>query len=167
MQRGGRLWRNAEQPIGGRRSGAGLWERGMASADCSRMSPAQLAILGRQLLARGECVFLRERGKIGAVASTIDIKGGGANPNKWTYRMDLPGPNTTRTVTRSGSDVLHVRIGATVQRPWVGCSPLSNAAGTRAILSAVEQSLTYEAGGPVGNVFPVPSSPGRATWPTT
>ena len=102
-------------------------------------------------------MFIREKGKIGAVASAVDISGKSSNPSSWSYRVTVPAPNDSRTVRKSGADVVHVRIGATVKRPWEGCSPLANAAATRAILSAVEESLAYEAGGAVGRLIPVPS----------
>lgn len=135
----------------------GLWERGMVSAECERLSPAQMALLGRSLLHTGQVVFVREAGRITSAASTIDVRGKGADPNKWTYRLDLPAPSTTRSVSKSGADVLHVRIGSTTERPWEGCSPLANASATASILAALEQSMDAEAGGPVGNLLPVPS----------
>ncbi len=134
---------------------AGLWERGFASADSERLSPAQLAMAGRALLLRGECVYARERGRIGAMAASYDVSGRG-DPSAWRYRLSLPTPSTTRTVTRSAGDVLHVRIGATAAQPWRGVSPLANSAATRTILERLEQSLSYEAGGPVGTGVPVP-----------
>ena len=144
---------------------AGLWERAFASAECPRLTATQLALMGRSLMLTGEALFVREGSGVGSPANTYTLEGRQSNPSRWRYRLDLPYPTTTKTVTRAGSDVLHVRIGATRERPYKGRSPLSNSEATAAILAALEASLKFEASGPVATLIPVPDPERSGTVP--
>ena len=95
-------------------------------------------MIGRQLLMRGNSVWLVDDGRVTLPAAHWDISGG-SDPALWRYRLDVPAPSETRTVTRAASDVLHVRIDPDVARPWVGVSPFTRCADTRAILCEVER----------------------------
>ena len=135
----------------------GLWERGLGSATCSRLTPFQLSMIGRRLLSEGEIIMLRERGRIGGVAATASVQGTSTNPSGWRYRITVASPNgKARPVLRPGTDVFHARIGVVVEQPWQGRSPLFNSSGTANILRAVELAMKYEAGGAVATVLPVP-----------
>lgn len=137
----------------------GLWERGLSTGVCERLTRRQLGIIGRSLLLRGEVVFPIEQGKVGALpAASWDVRGKGGDPGRWTYRITMASPSATRTVVKAGADVLHVRIGIQPSRPWAGVSPLANAEGTRAVLARLEQSMSDEAGTAVGFVIPVPEA---------
>ena len=134
---------------------AGLWSRGFCAADSDSLTAPQLSMIGRQLLMRGNSVWLVDDGRVTLPAAHWDISGG-SDPALWRYRLDVPAPSETRTVTRAASDVLHVRIDPDVARPWVGVSPFTRCADTRAILCEVERSLRDEHKSPVGTVIPVP-----------
>ena len=104
---------------------------------------------------RGESVWHVGRGRRLAPASSVTVQGGGLFPESWTYRLNMAGPASTRTVSATAGTVLHVRIGTTPERPWSGCSPLTNSIATRDALAYVERSLMQEHSGPVGSVIAV------------
>ncbi|MCY4057581.1 MAG: hypothetical protein OXG44_06240 [Gammaproteobacteria bacterium] len=135
----------------------GLWERAFASAEAAALEPWLLALCGRQLLLRGEFVAWRS-GRSGLLpAASYDVEGESAAPSRWRYVMNLPAPSGAIVRRASADRVMHVRIGATREQPWRGCSPLVNAGATSAALKQIERSLTEEHGGPVGHVFGVPN----------
>lgn len=136
----------------------GLWERAFASAVCQALSAHQLSVFAREVLTRGESVWMRPRsgGSLQA-AQSWDIYGMDQDPAGWRYRMTFGGPNTSgRTVLESGQWVVHVRIGSTRETPWRGVSPLSRIVSTRQILDLLESKFADEVSGPVGAVLPVP-----------
>ena len=138
---------------------AGLWERGLSSGSSDKLSRRQLGLIGRSLLIRGECLYPIDGGAVApSPASIWTVRGTSGDPRKWTYQITTVAPSGTRTVLKAGTDVLHVRIGVIASRPWAGCSPLANSAGTRAILAALEQSMAEEGATPTGFVIPVPES---------
>lgn len=138
-----------------------LWESAFSAGRSTELEPWQLGLIGRELLLHGQSVWWRS-GRSGLLpVSDHDVKGRSASPQRWTYRLTLPAPDTTLQRQNVAADrVLHVRIGATRQRPWRGCSPLANAGATRAVLEQVERSLDEEHRGPVGNVIGVPDPEG-------
>ena len=136
----------------------GLWERAFASAACRALTAHQLAVFAREILTRGESVWIRPRagGPLQA-AQSWDIYGMDQDPAGWRYRMTFGGPNTSgRTVLESGQWVVHVRIGSSRENPWRGESPLSRIVSTRQILDLLESKMADETSGPVGAVLPVP-----------
>ena len=92
--------------------------------------------------------------------SSHDVQGQSASPDRWTYTLTLPAPSTSITKRASSDTVLHLRIGATMARPWAGKSPIENAAGSRKVLEQVERNLHEEHAGPVGSILPVPDPAG-------
>ncbi len=61
------------------------------------------------------------------------------------------------TKNAAASQVLHVRIGATPERPWEGSSPLARSQATRDALKEIEKSLRLEHSGPHGALLPTPA----------
>ena len=86
-------------------------------------------------------------------AAHWDVRGGSA---RWWYRMDLPSPDVTETVTEPGDGVLHFRFATDAIRPWRGISPLGFASATGKLTASLEQALAGEAAGPFGHVLPLP-----------
>ena len=133
----------------------GMWERAFASARSETLTAAQLALVGRSLLLRGESVWHVDRGGRLAPATHPVTVQGGLYPAAWSYKLTLAGPTSTRTVSATAGTVAHFRIGTDPGRPWVGCSPLSNSELTRNALAYVERSLSQEHQGPVGSMIAV------------
>ena len=132
-----------------------MWERAFASARSETLTAAQLALIGRSLLLRGESVWHVGRGGRLAPATHPVTVQGGLYQSGWTYKLTLAGPTSTRTVSATSGSVVHVRIGTDPGRPWAGCSPLANSALTRDALAFVERSLSQEHSGPVGSMIAV------------
>ena len=109
---------------------ASRWSRALASARASHPSvtPQFLSDIGRRLCRSGECVFdLRvdpSRGVLFFPACDWQISGG-ADPDGWSYRLTLPGPTSTITVTRPAAGVAHFRYSSSERQPWIGLSPLA------------------------------------------
>ena len=138
---------------------ARLWEAGFTAGKSETLAPWQLALCGRALALKGEVLFWRASGLL--PVADHDVQGDSAFPGRWRYRLTMPAPSTSITRNASADTVLHARVGATPRQPWRGCSPLTNAGATRAVLEQVERSLSEEHGGPVGNVVAVPD-PGNS-----
>ncbi|MDE2661244.1 MAG: hypothetical protein OXI45_13650 [Acidobacteriota bacterium] len=130
---------------------AGIWSRALASADSDRLSAAQLAQIGRDLVLRGNSVWLGA-----SVAASFDITGSGQEPGPWIYRLSVPSPTGTRSVVANGVGVAHYRVGSTRESPWLGRSVFDLAAQSCALAARLESSLAAEEGGPVGHIMPVP-----------
>ena len=144
---------------------AGLVSRAFAVATVSpegartaALTPPVLASVGRELIRRGEAVFILNvaGGRVQALpGSHWEVRGGGP-PASWWYRVDLPGPDLTETITAPGDGVLHFRFASDPRQPWIGIAPLSWASSTGRLSGALEQSLAGEASGPFGHVIPTP-----------
>ena len=139
----------------------GLWSRALSSATVEPMNnrtegltPALLALAGRSLATRGNLVLaIQIAGTTVRLAPAADFDvSGGADPEGWTYRLNLAGPSATETVLLPSAGVIHLRIGASVDAPWRGISPLNRASGTAALGAAVESSLLKEAKLPTGRL---------------
>ena len=83
--------------------------------------------VGHRLAREGNALYdlrVRPDGRVAFIeASTWDIEGG-ADPDTWRYRLDLSGPSSTETVTRSRAAVLHFRLNGDPRTPWRGLSPV-------------------------------------------
>ena len=138
----------------------GLWSRGFASATVSpttpataSLTPALLGYIGRQLHKCGQVVLEVEvvDGRVRLnPASSWDVSGGG-DPEGWEWRLTLPGPSTTTTVTLPASRVINLVYSVDPAQPWRGIGPLGNAKTTRDLLSVLEMRLQQEIGQPVGS----------------
>ena len=74
------------------------------------LTPVVLASVGRQLITRGECVFVIEvrGGSVRLIpASSFDVSGSSLFAEDWTYRCDVFSPSASRTLTRPYEAVLH------------------------------------------------------------
>lgn len=125
------------------------------------VDPGCLHLLGRELIRTGEAVFVIEvrDGRVELLPCwTWDVYGG-VSPRDWTYRADLYGATTNRTLYLPAAGVLHFRLNVSPGYPYIGLSPLSVAALAGTLSAAVSEALRDEAGGPRGSAFPVPASP--------
>lgn len=146
---------------------AGLVSRAFAVASITpggartaALTAPVLACIGRELIRRGEAVFVLnvDGGRVQALpASHWEVRGG-RTPDSWWYRLDMPAPDSTGTITVPGAGVLHFRGAVDVRRPWEGIAPLSWASATGRLSGALEQALAGEAAGPFGHVIPTPDS---------
>ena len=146
-------------------SAAGLVGRVLAGAKVEgppmltkALSPDMMQLTGRELLRRGECVFIIDAMPDGIMLTpggSWDIAGD-ADPRSWVYRVDSFGPsgNTTRTVP--AEQTLHFRHMTEPSRPWAGLSPLAVARLTGRLHAETEQALADESAGPRGTLIAVP-----------
>ena len=132
-----------------------LWEAGFASGRSSAVPPWMMALIGRSLIMRGQFLAWRSRSSGLLPAADHEVYGDSASPDRWRYRLTLPAPSTSITRNADSDRVLHVRVGASVRRPWEGCSPLQNAGASREALAQIERSISEEHSGPVGNIIGV------------
>ena len=126
-----------------------------AAALLDMVTPGVLSTIGRELILRGEVLFLIDGAGL-LPAASHDVYGGAA-PASWRYRLDLPGPSGHHTVYVSGADVLHFRFQSDAARPWCGIGPLQGAGLTARMLAGLESQLADEAGAGSGYLLPVPA----------
>ena len=74
-------------------------------------------------------------------------------PEKWLYLITLAAPSGTSTYRVLGERVLHFRVGASVQEPWRGRSPLTE--NCVKLPAAIENVLRKEAALPPGKIFKI------------
>ena len=146
---------------------AGLVSRAFALADVApasarvALSPATMAVAGRQMLTRGETLLALRLASTGVVALPCgfwDVRGLDPLPETWRYRVSCFAPDggggTTSTIPRSG--VLHAISDGDPVRPWQGRGALQRAAVTAALTADLEDALAGEALIPPGAIVPVP-----------
>ena len=138
-----------------------LWEGAMALADVqgtTLLDRHSLALIGRSLALRGECLFLiREQGLI--PCSDWDLATVNGKPK--AYRVSISEAGGGRTQTALAGEVLHLRIGSDPVAPWIGTAPLRRSSLTAGMLQAVETALAevFE-NAPIGSqIVPYPESP--------
>ena len=147
-------------------SAAGFYSRALAASlvvDAGRaesaLEPSVLALVGRDLIRRGESVFVVDVWD-GAVrlqpAGSWDVRGG-PDERGWWYRCDVFGPSGNETRFVPGARVLHFRWAVDPARPWHGISPLQWARLTAAGLANLEAMVAAEAGSPFGYLLPTPA----------
>ena len=148
---------------------AGAWARAFASASVTNapddvteaVSPAFLAQVGRDLVRRGEAVFVIDMARAGEImltpAASWDILGPTADPATWTYRLTDDGPSGTRTRHLPSAGVIHAMYSINPARPWAGVGPLAWASLSGTLHSRVEGALSDDARGSVGYVLPAPA----------
>ena len=144
---------------------AGVWQRGMATAEVSpengrtaALTPSTLGYIGRYLLLRGEVLFevgVRD-GHITLTPAVSWTVSGGVNPSSWMYEATFAGPSTSVVRTLPAGRVLHLQYAQSHHAPWVGVGPLSSAGLTQSMITQIETALAQEAGTPRGYNFPVP-----------
>ncbi len=154
-----------------------LWERCLMMATVTPDGPAlapldaaMRGLVGRALGTHGEFLALIEVD--GATvrllpASGWDVYGGSPEPSTWYYWLTLPGPQGSRTVVRPASEVVHVRIGASVAQPWRGRSPLRTARTTGNLAGRVEAALSRESMMPIGRIVALQHHRSHENWKDT
>ena len=145
---------------------AGLWGRAFMAAavlpNVARLdaiTPAVRELIGRQLVRRGECLFLIEvdRGKLRLDPATSWTVTGASNPSTWTYEITRAGPSRATTTRRVNAErVVHLRWGTAPERPWQGVGPLEAARLTAALAGNLERRLSEETNMAAGAVMTVP-----------
>lgn len=138
-----------------------LWEQGLSLATVAGtdLLPCRvLAMIGRALALRGECVFLIDDTGLIPV-SDWDLRTRLGKPVAYRVSISEAGGGTTETVL--AAETLHFRIAADTVTPWAGQAPLRRASLTAGLLHALESALAeaYEYM-PLGSqIVPFPESP--------
>ena len=145
----------------------GLWERALASAmiepasmALAAVTPAVLALTGRQLAVSGNCLFAIEvAGSAGVMlhpAASWDPRGG-YRPESRRYYLTMSGPQHTVTRDMHGDGVVHFKIGAQEAEWWRGRAPLYRSRATATLAARIEKQVTDETRIPVGRILPMSS----------
>lgn len=138
-----------------------LWEHGFSIAEVSGtdyLTPHILAIAGRSLALRGECVLYVAPDRL-LPASDWDLSTKGGIPR--AYRLSISEAGGAQSITALAAEVLHFKIGSDAVAPWTGTSPLRRASLTAGLLHALETALSevYELA-PLGtSIVTFPESP--------
>ena len=144
---------------------AGLIGRAFAAAEVKAMpmiessiTPDCLEMIGRQLIRRGESVFLIEVLGGELVLHPVqswDVEG--MRPRDWQYRVTIGGPSRTETYEYvPAQQVLHFRYATDPERPHRGNSPLGVASLAGKLSAETIKALGDEASGPVGRLLGIP-----------
>ena len=149
--------------IGAVAAAAGWWARAFASAALTpgpvadAFGPALRGYTGRQLILRGEVVFILDGagGLSLTPVSTWDVYGG-PYPESWIYKATINGPTQSVAVEVPSSRVLHLMYQRSDSQPWKGVGPLADCQETHNLAMALETRIRQEVGGPVGMVVPMP-----------
>ena len=141
---------------------AGLWSRAFAAArlepEIPAVTPAVLAMIGRDLIRRGDSLFLiGEAGDALRPVGSWDIRGA-ADEAEWFYRCDRFGPSRQTTAYVPSDSVLHFRFAVDAARPWRGLGPLQWARSGASLAANAETRLAEEASGSVARVIPMPKA---------
>ena len=142
---------------------ASLWSHAFAGArlepEVPALDPFTLSTIARSLILDGESLHVIEveRGELRLLpAGEAVITGSSPDPDTWTYRVDLHGPNGSITRSIPAAGVVHVRYSVDPSRPWRGVGPLRRAGLDADLLSSIITRLGEEASSPVANVIPSP-----------
>ena len=159
--------------IAAREIALGLWGRAFASAQVTptdgyveaALTPSVLEMIGREVIAKGEVLFLIEveNGQLRLSPASDWTVAGGPDPASWTYALTRAGPS--RSYTRKSvpaSSVVHIRYGVESREPWHGVGPLEHASTTATLAANVEARLAEELGQSAGSLLPVPDGKKKA-----
>ena len=142
---------------------AGLIGRCFASGEVTGdrfgvVSPAVLELIGRELIRRGEAVFLidGDRSPRLVPCGTWDVRGGDDSA-RWFYRVDTFGASEHRTRLAPSAGVVHARINVDPVRPWLGRSPIRVAVDTAATAAHSEKGAAAEVKTPSARIAPIPT----------
>ena len=150
---------------------AGAVSRGFAAATvedapqavADALTPGVLALIGRDLIRRGESLFLIEVARGGLAlrpAGSWDARGGHRETD-WQYRLDLFGPSGNITRFVPSAAVIHCRYAVDPARPWHGIGPLGWAALSGTLHAGTVSALNADMQAASGTVIPMP--PGENT----
>ena len=131
-----------------------IWGAGLSSATVKpennlalrSVSPAILDSIGRSLCRAGESLFVIDvrNGQVSLTPCGSWSVHGGDAPASWSYRCNLNGPDSTRTITLPAASVLHVRYSPSADRPWTGRSPLQMGSDTGLAAARLEKATSEE-----------------------
>ena len=121
------------------------------------LTPAVLAVIGRELILRGEALFYAMPGRPPCPA-TLNHLEGGPDPQSWRYSLTAAGPSLAQIVRAPGGAVWHFRHNADPATPWAGRPPWKSAGVAAHALAAIEDALAAEAEIPAGTLLFEPSS---------
>ena len=134
---------------------ARIWGSGLASATVKpdnvalkSVTPSVLDAVGRALCRSGESLHVVDvrGGRVTLTPTASWSVHGSEDPSTWLYRVNLSGPDSTRTVTLPQTSVLHVRYAPSPDRPWAGRSPVALALDTAKAASLLETATAGELG---------------------
>ncbi|MFN3823591.1 MAG: hypothetical protein ACK4RN_06390 [Pseudorhodobacter sp.] len=134
-----------------------LWEGAFTLADVKGtdlLDRQTMALIGRSLALRGECVFLIRDRLIPFTDWDLTTRDGIPR----AYRGQVPEVGGGRMETALAAEVLHLRIASDMFTPWAGKSPLSRVPLSASLLAEVETALrdVYR-DAPLGSqIVPVP-----------
>ena len=142
------------------------YARGLAAADASgapdgvlrAITASMLGDAGRDLVRRGESVFLIEVGQEGLElvrCGTWDLRGGGRRAD-WTARVTLYGPSESWTRIVSYDQLLHFRYATDPARPWRGVSPVEWASLSSQLHARSVDALGKDMRAASATVIPMP-----------
>lgn len=146
-------------------SAAGLTGRSFASAEVTgpglfadAVTPAVLEIIGRELIRRGNSVWLIDTtdGLKLLPAQSFDVDGP-PDPRLWDYRITVGGPSFTQTsIHVPSAGVLHFRYAVDPGIPWRGRSPVEVASDSGRLSAETVLALGDEMSGPRGSLLGIP-----------
>ena len=144
---------------------AGVWQRGMSSAEVTPMNartaaltPTLLGHIGRNLCLYGEVVASIDvrRGQVTLTPAQSWVVSGGLDRDSWVYECTFQTPSGSVVRSLPSSRVLHIMYAQSSAQPWCGVSPLGQAGLTQSMLYNLESALAQEARTPTAYVVPVP-----------
>ena len=131
-----------------------IWGAGLSSATVKpennlalrSVSPAVLDAVGRSLCRDGESLHAISvfNGQVSLTPCGSWSVHGGDAPASWSYRCNLNGPDSSRTISLPAASVLHVRYSPSADRPWTGRSPLQMASATARAAGLLEHATSEE-----------------------
>ena len=150
---------------------AGQWAGAMAAARVEPATPATAALTpdvlqlaGREAIRRGAALFVIDVDALTGRVRLLPVWAwdvyGGVDPESWWYRVELAGPNGSRTRTIPAAGVVFLPFATDPAAPWRGLSPMALARLTGNLAGNLETRLGQESGAPVGSVIPVPTDGG-------
>ena len=129
------------------------------------VNPMVLAQMGRDLTRTGDSmhvIAVNPMGRVELLPCSSWHFEGGASRSTWYVRATVFGPSTSETHYVSYDGVVWLAWGSAPGTPYVGDGPTAWASATNRMLSQTERSLADEAGGPIAQLLPVPSTDGGA-----
>lgn len=108
------------------------------------LPPSFLSHMVRELVVKGESVWIIEKDMKLTPVSTHEVRGSSAAPESWTYACEVATPNETikRQIPRAG--LLHFMWAVDSSKPWRGLSPLDLARSIGKLAAKSEVSLEYD-----------------------
>ena len=141
---------------------AAMWQRTVSSAEvqpahlAGLLTPHVLGNIARTLVLYGQAVAVVEDGGL-VLASGVEVTGG-PQPSTWRFKVTLPGPSRSSTLTLGYDDVLRFTWSTDPRRPWQGIGPLQRANVSAALVARLESRMSEEASAVSGHLLSVPVS---------